>query len=125
VCGGKLFEMTSPILSKELEVESPRSLPPLYCPATINKSSQRFSVLCTPLFNESRPTLDVLYAKTEPLIRRARSLLESEATVDQLLYLKLEAEQLKEEYDAWPETVPQEWKPRSVGVFLSKNSQVP
>jgi hypothetical protein len=54
-------------------------------------------------------------------MRRAEDLLENDATLDQLCRLKSEAEQLKEAYNAWPETIPQEWIPRSAGIISSKD----
>jgi hypothetical protein len=57
------------------------------------------------------------------LIRRAEYLLENEATLDQLHQLKLEAEQLREVYSVWPDTVPKEWIPRSVGVISSNDEE--
>jgi len=93
-------------------------------PTIINKISERFSVLCTPLFSQSSLTIDSIYAQTVSLIRRAESLLGSEVTLDQLCDLKLEAEQLKEAYNAWPATVPHEWIPRPVGVIASKDDEV-
>ena len=96
ICGGKLFQVASPILLEDLQVEDSDPPPLQHSPATVNKIPQRFSVLCTPLFNQSSSTIDLIYAETEPLIRRAESLLGGEATLDQLRHLKLEAEQLKE-----------------------------
>jgi hypothetical protein len=51
MCGGKLFQVTSPIQLSELGVENSES-------ASIKKSPQRFSVLCTPLF--SKPNIVIL-----------------------------------------------------------------
>jgi hypothetical protein len=119
MCGGKLFQVTNPVLLSEIEVEA-SELP------SIQKLPQRFSVLCTPVFSQSNiAILDLVYAQTEPLIRRAEFLLASEeATLDQLRQLKLEAEQLIEAYNKWPGAIPEEWKPRSVGVILSKGNEV-
>lgn len=57
------------------------------------------------------------------LMRRAESLLECEATVDQLCQLKFEAEQLKEAYNMWPETIPQEWIPKRIGSISSQHEE--
>lgn len=122
-CGGKLFQVTSPILLEDPGVENSESPPRQYSPA-ISKVSKRFSVLCTSICYQSSSTIDMIFAQTEPLIRRAESLLGSEATLDQLRYLKLEAEQLKDAFNAWPDTIPQEWTPRSVGVIVSKDDEV-
>jgi hypothetical protein len=91
--------------------------------AIISKMSQRFSVLCTPLFGQSSSTIDMIYSRTMPLIRRAELLLENEDARDQLCQLKLEAEQLKDGLNLWPGTVPQEWIPRSVGVISSNDKE--
>jgi len=80
--------------------------------------------MCTPLFKQSGSSLDVIYGETEPLVRKAISLLRGEATIDQIIHLKLEAERLKEAYSAWPETTPLEWRPRTVGLIASKNDGV-
>jgi hypothetical protein len=61
-------------------------------PPIINKMPQRFNVLCTPLFNQSSSTIDLIFAQTEPLMRRAECLFQSEATLDQHCRLKPEAE---------------------------------
>lgn len=124
LCDGKLFQVASPIPLENLEVEisePPPSLP--HAPAVINKVSQKFSVLCTPLFNHSSSTIDFIYARTMSLMRRAESLLECEATVDQLCQLKFEAEQLKEAYNMWPETIPQEWIPKRIGSISSQHEE--
>lgn len=90
--------------------------------AVVNKVSQKFSVLCTPLFNQSSSAIDFFYAQTVSLVRKAKDLLENEAevAVDQLHQLKSEAEQLREAYDTWPATVPPEWIPKSVGLITPK-----
>lgn len=77
--------------------------------------------MCTPLFRQSGSSLDVIYSETEPLVRKAISLLRGEATLDRIFHLKMEAERLKEAYSAWPETTPPEWRPRTVGVIASRN----
>jgi hypothetical protein len=119
MCGGKLFQVTNPVLLSELELETSAS-------PSIKKLPQRFSVLCTPVFSQSNiAILDLVYAQTEPLIRGAEYLLASEeTTIDQLYQLKLEAEQLIEAYNKWPETIPEEWKPISAGVILPKDNEL-
>jgi len=121
MCGGKLFQVPSPILLEDLDVENSRFLPLPSPPAAINKTSQKFSVICTPLFKQSGSNIDSIYSQTEPLVRKAMSLLRSEATLDQLRDLKMEAEQVREVYNAWPETIPKEWTPRSMGFIASKD----
>ncbi|KAM0247766.1 hypothetical protein ACHAQJ_009699 [Trichoderma viride] len=121
LCDGKLFQVANPIPLEDLEVEISETLSQQHSPASINKASQRFSVLCTPLFNRSSSAIDFIYASTMSLMRRAEDLLENDATLDQLYRLKLEAEQLQEAYNAWPGTIPQEWIPRSAGIISSKD----
>lgn len=123
LCDGKLFQVASPTPLENLEVEISEPPPSLHSPTVINKVSQKFSVLCTPLFNQSSSTIDFIYASTISLMRRAEYLLENEATVDQLCQLKFEAEQLKEAYNTWPETVPQKWIPTPVGIISSRNEE--
>lgn len=121
LCDGALFQVANPTPLEDLEVEisePPSSLP--HSSAVVNKVSQKFSVLCTPLFNQSSSSIDFFYARTVSLVRRAESLLENEATVDQLCQLKAEAEKLKEVCDRWSETVPQEWMPKPIGVIPPK-----
>lgn len=100
--------------------EPPSSLP--HSSAVVNKVTQKFSVLCTPLFNQPSSAIDFFYARTVSLVRKGKDLLDDEAevTVDQLCQLKSEAEQLREAYDAWPATVPQEWIPKSIGLVAPK-----
>lgn len=90
--------------------------------AVVNKVSQKFSVLCTPLFNQPSSAIDFFYARTVSLVRKAKDLLDNKAEVpvDQLCQLKSEAEQLREAYNIWPTTIPQEWIPKSVGVITPK-----
>lgn len=123
LCDGALFRVANPTPLEDLEVEISKhssSLP--QSSAIVNKVSQKFSVLCTPLFNHSSSAIDFFYARTVSLVRKAKTLLENEAeaTVDQLCQLKSEAEQLREAYDTWPATVPQEWIPKSVGLIKPK-----
>jgi len=89
--------------------------------ANNDKVSPIFSVLCTPKLNHSNSTIDSIFIKTVSLILRTRSLLASEATVDKLYCLKLDAEQLNEEYNSWPQTLSEEWGPKSVGVIAPRN----
>jgi hypothetical protein len=104
-----------------VEISDPPSLS--HSSAIVNKASQKFSIWCTPLFNQPSSTIDFLYARTVAIVRKAETLLENEATVGQLRQLKLEAEQLKEGYDTWPETVPQEWIPKPIGVISPKSNE--
>ncbi|EHK42171.1 hypothetical protein TRIATDRAFT_312684 [Trichoderma atroviride IMI 206040] len=115
----KKCDQSRPDLEVEIS-EPPSSLP--HSSAIVNKVSKKFSVLCTPLFNQSSSAIDFFYASTVSLVRKAKALLdnEAEATVDQLCQLKSEAEQLREAYDTWPATVPLEWIPKSVGLITPK-----
>ncbi|TVY45754.1 hypothetical protein LOCC1_G003451 [Lachnellula occidentalis] len=124
LCRGKLFQVPSPILLDDLEPENTpfSSLPS--CSTIPNITQESFSIMCTPFFKQSGSSLDVIYGETEPLVRKAISLLRGEATLDQIIHLKLEAECLREAYKAWPETTPQEWRPRTVGAIASKNDGV-
>ncbi|KAL7928952.1 hypothetical protein V8C35DRAFT_316916 [Trichoderma chlorosporum] len=125
LCDGKLFQVANPIPLEDLEVEifAPSSVD--HSAGVITKASQKFSVLCTPLFNQSSSTIDFIYARTMTLMRKAECLLDSkaEATVDELCKLKFEAEQLREEYHWWPKTVPQEWLPTSLGIISPGNEE--
>lgn len=123
LCDGALFRVANPTPLEDLEMEiseTPSSLP--HSSAVVNKVSQKFSVLCTPLFNQPSSVIDFFYARTVSLVRKGKDLLDSEAevTVDQLCQLKSEAEQLREAYDTWPATVPQEWIPKSIGLIAPK-----
>jgi hypothetical protein len=123
ICGGKLFQVANPILLDDLEEDSDSSTP-RYSRAIINKMSQRFSILCTPLFFQSASNIDSIYAQTMSIVRRAESLLGSGATLEQLSHLKSDAEKLREAYNVWPNIIPQEWMPRSVGLITSRNDKV-
>jgi hypothetical protein len=123
LCDGALFRVANPTPLEDLEVEISEPPPSLsHSSAVVNKVSQKFSVLCTPLFNQSSSAIDFFYAQTVSLVRKAKDLLENEAevAVDQLHQLKSEAEQLREAYDTWPATVPPEWIPKSVGLITPK-----
>lgn len=113
-CGGKLFQLASPMPLEELEVMDSESFP-------VSKVSQPFSVLCTPILKQSiyNSTIDVMHTEMEPLIKRAEVLLGggSEATLDQLRSLKLEAEHARDAYNAWAERIPEEWALKAVGVI--------
>ncbi|KAK9482634.1 hypothetical protein V1527DRAFT_454858 [Lipomyces starkeyi] len=123
VCNGKLFQVADPTPLEDLdgaESESPALQHSLTIPG---KRSQKFSILCTPIFSrsKSKATIDTIYAQTEPLIRKAEFVLGRDANLDEVRHLLLEAEQMKETYYSWPETTPEEWKPRSAGVIAPQN----
>jgi hypothetical protein len=95
LCGGKLFHLASPVQLEDLEISQSTSLK--YPDPIISKASQRFSILCTSVEKPSSSIMDLVYAKTEPLVRRAEPMLESEvAELDEICLLKLEAENLIE-----------------------------
>ncbi|UKZ93379.1 uncharacterized protein TrAFT101_008294 [Trichoderma asperellum] len=121
LCDGQLFQISSPIPLEDLEVEISQS-PPSHSHSP-NKVSQKFSLLCTPLFNQSSSTIDFIYGRTLFLMRKAEFLLENEATVDQICQLKAEAELLKEAYNTWPETAPHAWIPKPIGVISPNNEE--
>lgn len=62
----------------------------------------------------------MVYIQTEPLIRRAVILLNGEPDLGQVRQLLSDAERMKEEYYAWPETTPIEWKPVKKGVIAPR-----
>lgn len=64
-------------------------------------------------------TIDEIFAKTEPLYMRAEVLLAKDATLDELYAVKRDAEILKNEYNIWIDTLPEEWKPRFVGTITA------
>lgn len=122
ICGGQLFEVESPVSLEDFEVENSPSSRQQYSPVMGDDVPQRLSVMCTPLFQQSSSSIDVLYAQTEPLFRKAELLLDGgESTLIQIHQLKLEAQQMKREYDVLIESTPQEWMPRSVGYIASKH----
>jgi hypothetical protein len=124
ICGGKLFQVPTPLPLNDLEMESSRDLHLQHYIANNNKVSPRFSILCTPLLNQSNSVIDTLFIQIETLIQRARSLLASEVNVDQLYRLKSDAEKLNEACDAWPESLCKQWEPRSVGIITSKDDKI-
>jgi hypothetical protein len=123
VCGGKLFDVVSSSKLGDFELAS-HGLEHLQ-PTPANKVSPIFSVLCTPLNCQSKPSnLDVIFTQTASLSLRATVLLASDASIDSIYSLKLDAEQLIERYDSWPESLPKEWWPRTVGVIDSKDKEI-
>ncbi len=86
--------------------------------------SARFSVLCTPLFNQTNPVIDTIFAQTESLIRRSRLVLLSEATIDQLCSLQKDAERLQNGYAAWPASLSKEWAPEAVYQLAAKSDDI-
>lgn len=112
-CGGKLFQLTSPLPLENLEVMVSGNFP-------VKKASRPFSVLCTPVLRQSicNSSIDVMHTEMEPLLKRAEGLLGSgDATLDQLLGLKLEAEHSRDAYNAWAESIPSQWILKEVGVI--------
>jgi len=66
----------------------------------------------------------MIFIRTEALVRSARNLLANEnASVDQIYRLKLEVEQLKDDYEKWPDSLRQEWKPNAVGDILTSGNE--
>jgi hypothetical protein len=94
-----------------------------HSPPDSNKVSSRFSILCTPLSEHAVVTIDEIFARTESLVYKATSLLVGDATIDQLYGVKLDAEKLKDDYNVWQESLPEEWKPRSAGVIASLDKE--
>ncbi|KAL5085896.1 hypothetical protein Trisim1_009809 [Trichoderma cf. simile WF8] len=125
LCDGKLFQIASSVPLEDLDVEIYTRPSLRNSPAVVTKASQKFSLMCTPLFNQSSSAIDFIYARTISLMLRAEPLLESEteATLDQLCQLRFEAEQLREAYTTWPDTVPPAWTPKWLGTISSKNSE--
>lgn len=125
LCDGKLFQIASSVPLEDLDVEIYTRPSLRNSSAVVTKASQKFSLMCTPLFNQSSSAIDFIYARTISLILRAEPLLESEteATLDQLCQLRFEAEQLREAYTTWPDTVPPAWTPKWLGTISSKNRE--
>ena len=48
-------------------------------------------------------------------------LADENVSVDQIYRLKLEVEQLKDDYEKWPDSLRQEWKPNAVSDILTPN----
>lgn len=121
MCDGKLFQVSNPLSLDDLQSEHDDSPSPPYSAAAFDKGPHTFSVMCTPVFNRSKSTIDMVYIQTEPLIRRAVILLNGEPDLEQVLQLLSDAERMKEEYYAWPETTPIEWKPVQCGLIAPRD----
>lgn len=124
MCDGKLFQVAYPLSLDDLQGESDESPSPSYSTSAFDKGPQTFSVMCTPVLNRSKSTIDMVYIQTEPLIRRAAVLLNSAPDLDQVRQLLSDAERMKEAYYAWPETTPVEWKPRTVGFIAPREEKL-
>lgn len=117
ICDGKLFQISSPILLEDLEVEVSGRESSL----VVNKLPQRFSVMCTPFSYQLSTTIDYVYIRTGPLLQKAELLFRNKnAPPAEVRDLKMEAEKLKDAYIAWRATVPKEWTPRPVGYIAFK-----
>lgn len=115
-CGGKLFQLAKPLPIENLQVMVTGNFP-------VRKVSRPFSVLCTPVLRQSicNSTIDVMHTEMQPLLTRAKGLLGSgDATLDQLLSLKLEAEHSRDAYNAWVGSIPEEWILKPVGATPPK-----
>ena len=116
VCIGHLFELTDPLPLKQIDASNPISKS-----ASSLQMSENFSILYTPLVNASRPTLDVIFVKTQSLVRRMGALLGSEATaVADFQLLEREAKLLIGDYVKWEMSLSKEWGPRTVGIISGK-----
>lgn len=116
MCGGKLFKALDPTSTIEQEIENPKLPNWQHTPPDPNRVTSRFSILCTPLSKHGAVTIDEIFARTEPLYNRAASVLAREATLGELYAVKRDAEKLKDDYNVWQEGLPEEWKPKVVGV---------
>lgn len=117
VCGGRLLKAPD---TDRINDWVPSKLPNWqHTPPDPNKVTSRLSILCTPLSKHEAVTIDEIFAKTEPLYMRAEVLLAKDATLDELYAVKRDAEILKNEYNIWIDTLPEEWKPRFVGTITA------
>ncbi|KAH9215596.1 hypothetical protein DL95DRAFT_136041 [Leptodontidium sp. 2 PMI_412] len=125
VCGGKLFKALDPTSTIEQEIENPKLPNWQHTPPDPNRVTSRFSILCTPLSKHGAVTIDEIFARTEPLYNRAASVLAREATLGELYAVKRDAEKLKDDYNVWQESLPEEWKPKVVGVVEGNEEMLP
>jgi hypothetical protein len=80
--------------------------------------SDQAGVFSFPWVNGSEQSLDALLVKNKPLFTRAASLLNTRTTLEgDLQELKQEAKLLDEEISRWPNSVPKEWAPTTVGTI--------
>lgn len=113
LCEGKLFQLASPLPLEILEKSVPK-----YVPTSYLQPSKKLSVLCTPIRNMSAPTLDEIFVKMHPLIRRSEALVVDEGiTIEDLQFLKQETEQLKRDYVTWKTNMPEAWRPKVDGII--------
>ncbi|PVH76636.1 hypothetical protein DL98DRAFT_425204 [Cadophora sp. DSE1049] len=96
-----------------------------HTPPDPTKVTSRLSILCTPLSKHEAVTIDEIFARTEPLFRKAEALLARDATLDELYAVKRDAENLKNEYNIWIDNLPEEWKPRVVGSIVAEDGAKP
>lgn len=119
MCDGHLFKAPNSSSGKGNDLESFKIPTWQDSPPGSRKVLSRFSVLCTKPSKPMVVTIDEMFARTEPLVQKATSLLAGSATLAQLLSVKLEAEKLNDDYKPWQENPLEEWKPRAAGVILS------
>ncbi|KAL2060207.1 hypothetical protein VTL71DRAFT_9602 [Oculimacula yallundae] len=120
VCGGKLFKAATTSHQSsgpDHEAEIQRLPNWQHTPPDPNKVASRLSILCTPLSRHGAVPIDEIFARTEPLYNRAMSLLARDSTLDELSCVKRDAENLKDEYNLWQASLPEEWVPREVRVL--------
>jgi hypothetical protein len=73
-------------------------------------------VLCPPLENVHRRSLDQIIIKLSPLTSRAEVLLaQSSPSIEALLQLQVDLLELNDEIVYWPDDRPLAWKPKLVG----------
>ncbi|KAK0108532.1 hypothetical protein ONS95_003336 [Cadophora gregata] len=119
VCGGKLFRALN---NDQVDDWFPSKLPNWqHTPPNPKTVTSKFSILCTPLSRHEVVTIDEIFAKTEPLFRRAEALLARDATLDELYAVMRDAESLRDEYNIWIEKLPEQWKPRLVGTIAAED----
>ncbi|RDW69212.1 hypothetical protein BP6252_08232 [Coleophoma cylindrospora] len=113
LCEGKLFQLASPLPLEEL-----RTLESRNATTSSLQKSEKFSILCTPIDNTSWPTLDAIFVKMHPLVRRAEAALADKSTLlEELQHFKQEAEQIRKDYSMWAMNIPKEWQPTVVGTI--------
>ncbi|KAH7419723.1 hypothetical protein BKA64DRAFT_699747 [Cadophora sp. MPI-SDFR-AT-0126] len=123
-CGGKLFK--APISDPVPDDWLPSKLPNWqHTPPHLNTVTSRLSILCTPLAKHEAASIDEIFARTEPVITRAEALLARDATLDELYAVKRGAEDLKNDYNVWIDSLPEEWKPRVVGAIVAGDEEKP
>ncbi|CZT05360.1 uncharacterized protein RAG0_11491 [Rhynchosporium agropyri] len=123
MCGGKLFKATTQDLVDASSTWRVKLSNWQHTPPDPQKVASRLSILCTPLSRHGAVPIDEIFARTEPLYIRATSLLARKATLDELYSVKRDAENLKDEYNQWEASLPEEWLPRVVGIIDSSGDE--